>query len=72
MKKIKIGFMPLYIKLYDDINLNVRGRLDEFYEKLAVAFEEGGFDVVRNPFCRIKPEFEACIANSRKRTATVS
>lgn len=62
MKKIKIGFMPLYIKLYDDINLNVRGRLDEFYEKLAVAMEGEGFEVVRNPFCRIKPEFEACVA----------
>ncbi len=49
MKKIKIGFMPLYIKLYDDINLNVRGRLDEFYEKLAVAMEGEGFEVVRNP-----------------------
>ena len=62
MNKIKIGFMPLYIMLYDDINLNVRGRLDEFYEKLACAFEEDGFEVVRNPFCRIKPEFEACVA----------
>ncbi len=62
MKKIKIGFMPLYIKLYDDINLSVRGRLDEFYEKLATALEKEGFDVVRNAFCRIKPEFEACVA----------
>lgn len=62
MKKIKIGFMPLYIKLYDDINLSVRGRLDEFYEKLATALEDEGFDVVRNAFCRIKPEFEACVA----------
>lgn len=61
MKKIKIGFMPLYIKLYDDIQLSVRSRLDEFYEKLAKAFEEQGFDVVRNAFCRIAPEFSACI-----------
>ena len=62
MKKIKIGFMPLYIKLYDDINLSVRSRLDAFYEELAQAFEKEGFEVVRNPFCRIRPEFEACVA----------
>jgi len=62
MKNIKIGFMPLYIKLYDDINLSVRSRLDAFYEELAQAFEKEGFEVVRNPFCRIKPEFEACVA----------
>ncbi len=66
MKKIKIGFMPLYIKLYDDINLSVRSRLDEFYEKLACEFEEAGFDVVRNSFCRIKCEFEECVAKFEK------
>ena len=50
MKKIKIGFMPLYIKLYDDINLSVRSRLDAFYEDLACAFEKEGFDVVGEEF----------------------
>ena len=62
MKKIKIGFMPLYIKLYDDIGLSVRSRLDDFYEKLSQEFENAGFEVVRNSFCRIKPEFEECVA----------
>ena len=66
MKKIKIGFMPLYIKLYDDIGLSVRSRLDEFYEKLAKEFENEGFEVVRNSFCRIKPEFEECVAKFEK------
>lgn len=64
MKKIKIGFLPLYIKLYDDCGSGAVGRprLEPFYERLAGKFEARGFEVVRNPFCRIKPEFEAAVA----------
>ena len=64
MKKIKIGFLPLYIKLYDDCGSGAVGRprLEPFYERLAGEFEARGFEVVRNPFCRIKPEFEAAVA----------
>ncbi|MBR6918112.1 MAG: hypothetical protein IKN38_08005 [Clostridia bacterium] len=61
MKKIKIGFLPLYIKLYDDCGFVVRPRTEPFYEALAADFESQGFDVVRSPFCSIKPEFEAAI-----------
>ena len=63
MKKIKIGFLPLYIKLYDDIGngAKARPRLEPFYEKLACLMEAEGAEVVRNPFCRIKPEFEAAV-----------
>ncbi len=62
MKKIKIGFMPLYIKLYDDCGLTIRDRLEPFYEKLACELEAEGFEVIRNEFCRVKSEFEACVA----------
>lgn len=62
MKKIKIGFMPLYIKLYDDCGLTIRERLEPFYEKLACELEAEGFEVIRNEFCRVKSEFEACVA----------
>lgn len=62
MKKIKVGFMPLYIKLYDDCGLQeIRDRLEPFYEELAVALEGEGFDVVRNAFCCVKDEFKACM-----------
>ena len=63
MKKIKIGFLPLYIKLYDDIGngAKARPRLEPFCEKLACLMEKEGAEVVRNPFCRIKPEFEAAV-----------
>ena len=62
MKKIKVGFLPLYIKLYDDCGFEVRGRTEPFYEKLACELEWCGFDVVRSPFCSVKSEFEAAIA----------
>ena len=63
MKKIKIGFLPLYIKLYDDSGLQmIRDRLEPFYEKMAKDFESKGFDVVRTPFCCVKAEFEKAVA----------
>ena len=62
MKKIKIGFLPLYIKLYDDCGFVVRPRTEPFYEALAEDFESRGFDVVRSPFCSVKPEFEEAVA----------
>ena len=62
MEKIKIGVLPLYIKLYDDCGLTIRDRLEPFYNKLCDRFEELGFDVVRNSFCCVKSEFEACVS----------
>ena len=55
MKKIKIGFLPLYIKLYDDSGSGARARprLEPFYEKLAEMLEAEGLEVIRAPFCRI-------------------
>lgn len=59
MSKIKIGFLPLYIKLYDDSGsgAKARPRLEPFYEKLAAELENAGFEVMRAPFCRIDEEF---------------
>lgn len=72
MKKIKIGFMPLYIKLYDDCGLQeIRDRLEPFYEKMAKAFEENGFDVIRTPFCRVKDEFSAAVSKYEAEGADV-
>ena len=35
MKKIKVGFLPLYVKLYDDVVPGLRPRLEAFYETMA-------------------------------------
>ena len=58
---MKIGYLPLYIKLYDDVGSN-RAPMQEFYDKTARLFEEKGLEVVKCDFCRIKPEFEKAIA----------
>ncbi len=70
-KKIKIGFLPFYIKLYDDIGngAKARPRLTAFYEKLAAEFEKLGFEVLRSEFCRIDAEFRATIENFEKADA---
>ena len=41
---MKIGFLPLYIELYDKIGYAARTRLEKFYETLACAFEKCGVD----------------------------
>lgn len=68
MKKVKIGFLPLYIKLYDDCGSGAIGRprLEPFYERLACELEARGFEVIRNEFCRIKPEFAAAVEKFEK------
>ena len=63
MKKIKIGFLPLYIKLYDDTGNGAAERpvMMDFYLGIAKQFEGMGFDVLTSEFCRIKPEFRETV-----------
>lgn len=59
---MKIGLLPLYIKLYDDNSPKMRPRLEAFYEKIATVFEDRGIEVVRTPFCRLEDEFSSAVA----------
>lgn len=64
MKKIKIGFLPFYIKLYDDTGNGAaaRPRLWQFYLTLARCFEQIGFEVEKTAdLCRIESEFRAAV-----------
>ncbi len=58
---MKIGLLPLYIKLYDDNSPKLRPRLEAFYENIALKFEEKGIEVVRSPFCRLENEFISAV-----------
>lgn len=58
---MKVGFLPLYIELYDEVVPEIRPRLEGFYEKLAVMLEKRGLEVVRSPFCRVRKEFEEAV-----------
>ena len=63
--RIKIGFLPLYIKLYDDCGsgAKARPRLEPFARRLTDMLEAEGFEVFLSPFCRVKDEFERAVAN---------
>ena len=58
---MKIGLLPLYIELYDQILTRIRPRLEAFYEEIAGLFEQRGIAVERSAFCRLKPEFEKTV-----------
>ena len=58
---MKIGLLPLYIKLYDDVAPDVRPRMEAFYEDVAKAVEARGTAVVRAPFCRLRAEFKNAV-----------
>lgn len=61
MDKIKIGFLPLYIKLYDDTCPALREKLEKFYEEAARLLEQKGLEVCRTPFCRVAQEFQDAV-----------
>ena len=64
MNTTKIGFLPFYIKLYDDCGsgAKARPRLEPFADRLVDELKQRNFDVVTVPFCRIKNEFEEAVA----------
>lgn len=61
MKKIKVGYLPFYIKLYDD-NGQDRTPLVEHMQKLISMLEEKGLEVIpAEEICRIKVEFDRAV-----------
>ncbi len=62
MEKVKIGLLPLYVKLYDDGAPNMRVRIDAFTETIAKII--GGRDdvkLLKGKVCRVSGEFSAQI-----------
>ena len=59
MGKIKAGYLPLYIKLYDDSNPKTREPLVAYMNGLIGMLETQGLEIVRADVCRIKEEFDA-------------
>ena len=58
---MKIGLLPLYVKLYDDKLPELRVRMNAFYEDLAKQFEKRNIKVVRSEFCRLADEFQKTV-----------
>ncbi len=61
MKNLKIGLLPLYIKLYDDSWPELRAGVDAFYQTIAGELQKRELAVVTSPVCRIKSEFESSV-----------
>lgn len=63
MKKIKVGYLPFYIKLYDDKGPKWRVSCVEYMNKLIKMIEKRGIEVVpADEICRLKPEFDRAAA----------
>lgn len=60
---MKVGLLPFYITLYDDLSKKYRYRMERFYETIAKMLEAKCIEVVRNPFCMEEPDFENAIQN---------
>ena len=62
MPDLKIGLLPLYIKLYDE-TVPERGPVNEKYvKKITADFTSRSVDVVCAPICRIESEFREAVA----------
>ena len=65
MSKVKIGYLPLYIKLYDDSNPAKRAPLEKYMHMLVEMLEAQDLEVVQAPVCRVREEFEAAVDRFR-------
>lgn len=58
MEKVKIGFLPLYVKLYDDGAPNMRVRIDAFADRIANLLNgRSDVELIRGDICRLHDEF---------------
>ena len=61
MSAIKVGYLPLYIKLYDDSDPTTREPLVNYMHTLIDMLASQDIEVVEAPVCRVKYEFEAAV-----------
>ncbi|MHC4887079.1 MAG: hypothetical protein ACYTGH_18535, partial [Planctomycetota bacterium] len=59
----RVGFLPLYLKLYDDSMGERRKDFDPLLEAVNKHFVDEGFEVTAAPVCRVREEFEAAVAS---------
>ena len=61
MRKIRVGYLPFYIKLYDD-NGQDRTPLIEYMDQLIAMLKEKGLEVIpAEEVCRVKEEFDRAV-----------
>lgn len=64
MKKMpRAGFLPLYVKIYDESTPEMRLVVDKFVSDTVNKLSELGIEIVPAPVCRLKSEFETAVAS---------
>ncbi len=66
MSNLKIGLLPMYIKLYDDIWPEMREKTDTFVSTITNLFSQRGVLVVKGDTCRIRSEFRKSVESFEK------
>lgn len=61
LRRPKIGLLPLYLALYDELVPEARARMDAFADTIASEFEKKGLEVARTEVCRLSAEFAAVV-----------
>ena len=61
MNKIKIAFLPLYLKLYDERCPDMRPRVEAFVTTIRKEYEKHDIEVLEAPICRQKDEFTEAV-----------
>ena len=66
MAKSRIGLLPLYIELYDQIVPKDRPIIEEFVCTIEKELTARNIDVVKAPICRIHEEFDSAVKEIEK------
>ena len=62
MQKIKVGYLPFYIKLYDDTDPNAKAPMLEHMQRIISMLEATGLEIVlADDVCRIREEFDRAV-----------
>ena len=68
MKKPAVGFLPLYVELYDRQYPEMRPRIEAFSESIASKLSSQ-LDIISAPICRLEHEFSDAIALFKEKGA---
>lgn len=63
MKPVKVGLLPLYLKLYDDTTPEYHAGVERFRDLIASKLGERDLQVSVAPVCRVAPEFAAAVCS---------
>ncbi len=59
----KVGLIPLYLALYDEVRPETRPEVEAFADRVAERLGEGGLEVTAAPVCCVQDEVERAVAD---------